>query len=275
MAGSDHSDDFLAGCVANFLSQVGVPLVDQTGLEPGHGLAEFAHEFREHVLLADAGELLLADLGVLKGAGHHPRGELQLVPKRDGRPGPAQGDTDVPVAERDGDIVFLGDAGGLQEFLARGDAELHAQAFLVTGQQQVHQQGGELSVANDLAQILGLKGLLLGEGLVALLVEFYAHAIRAFALDDFADQVDGLLGDMRRAHEKKTAAAEFEHADVVSIGGRGGRAALGLRFVVAQGVFPLGSGFAVGTAWGSASWPFPPSPWAWVSSGLRARRIVA
>ena len=188
MPRAHNGDDFLARRVVNFLGQIGVPLVDQTRLEPGHGLTKFAHEFRQHVLLANPRELFFADLGVLEGAGQHPGGQLHLVPERNGRPCPAQGDPHVPVAEFDGNAVFLGGPGGFEEFLAGSAPELHAQALLVAGQDQVHQERGELLVADDRPQVLGLEGLFLGEGLEALAIEFDADAIRLFAFDDFPHQ---------------------------------------------------------------------------------------
>ena len=132
-------------------------------------------------------------------------------------PGPAQGDPDVAVAERDRDLELVGDLGGLEQLAARGDAELHAQALLVGGEDQVDQQRGELLVANHLPQVLGLEAPLLGQRLVALAVELDTDAIGLLALDDLAHQVDGLLGDVGGADQDELAPTHLEDAHVARV----------------------------------------------------------
>ena len=221
MTGPDHGDQPIARRLADLLGQVEIALVDQHALDARHRLAELVEEPRQRVALAEVPQVVLAELLLLEHPGDQRRDQHQLLPERERAPGPTQGDADLAVAEVHGDAAFLRSPRRLEQFRARSHTQLQAQRALIGRHHEVQRQGGELLVADDLAQVEPVEALRLGERLVAPLVEFDADGVAVRLVDDLAHQVGRLLRDMGRPDQDELPAVDECRVDVRRRQGKG------------------------------------------------------
>ena len=198
MACSDDGDNVGAGSVPDAGRQILVTFVDEHLLDGRQLLGEvLQHGLHGGVVLQLfqllGGDFLLAEdcLGQLSE-------QLHLVPERGFSPCSFQSDLDFPVTKREGNMLFLGDMAGGDDFFSGCGTCLVAHALLIAGKGHVgnHEEG--LVGLEDFADILVLPVLWLGLALPSPGIKLKTDVVRLDLVDDAFDLVDALLGDMCR-----------------------------------------------------------------------------
>lgn len=139
-------------------------------------------------------------------------------------PGPAKGYPDIAITKFYRDTQPLGSLGGGQQLGTWYDSQLSPQFLLISGEDQVHQEGGELLAAHHLFEVEIFPIIALGECCVPFFIKFNADRIGQFLLDNLFDQFSGLLGYMRRTDEQNGFVGQFYGGNVIGIqmGRKGG-----------------------------------------------------
>jgi len=74
-----------------------------------------------------------------------------------------------------------------------------------------------LLVANQLSEVEFFEFPLLGQGFVALRVEFYADAVRALLLDDLSNQIGGFARNVCGTNDDELTVADLDDVNVAAV----------------------------------------------------------
>ena len=163
-------------------------------------------------------EFFLVQFGLVEQGGDQRGEQIAFFQEGGGVPGAAQGHAHIAIAEFHRDVQLFRCLRGGEQFRPGHDAQLAAEFFLVGGEDQVDQQGGQLPVADHLAEIEVFPVAALRQGGVAFFVEFDADGIRPFPADHLLDQVGRLAGDVGRAHQEHGLVRQRYADDLLGVG---------------------------------------------------------
>ena len=134
-------------------------------------------------------------------------------PQAEIAPGPLERDVDVAIDQLDGNAALGGSLGRGDQLGAGLHAEARADPALIARQREVREQVQRPAFAHDLEHVEIAERAVLGERLVARLVELDADHIRVDRIDRRAHVVDRFLRHVRGADDIERRLAAGEHRD--------------------------------------------------------------